>query len=657
MRSTILKRIFIFVALLNCGLFYAQEYEYTFKNYDWNQQSAIEIPEQYKNEKEVILERIIKIEIAVAGKNVKQYRLMHDKIYINSDDAIERNNKIYIPFGQNETVLTNKARVILKNGKTITLDKNDIKEEIDEEKGVKYNYFAINGLEKGAVIEKFFVLEESPDLNGKTYKMQGQYPIVDLNFEMIYPEHLVFKTKNYNNLTEPIIDTKKFDKKSVLSISEKNIAALANDEQYSNWDVKLKLFRYKLNGNTYNGANNLYNFKEFATNIYERLNPELDKKGLKAVEDFCKTIPKSNDLEDQIWNIENKIKKTIAFGKYIDQKETLLEVINSKQASEIDILKLYLAVFKNFKIENNVVFTSSRYNIPFDKDFESYENLNDLLIYFPTIKKYLTPTEIEYRIPLFPSILANNNGLFLKEKLFAGVAMGISEMGFIEIPGSEITHDFMDITIDFTKDIENPSISSRIAFGGYAALNFQPIKDFASAEQYKTMLKSVAENYTVETEYQTLTTENDGTDFVGKKPFVMNVTFEGKDLIQKAGENYLFSVGQTIGRQMEFYQENKRVLPVEIDYPHYYTRTLKIKLPKGASVKNLDKFNMDFKTDINGKTEAAFTSKFKQENEEITVENTEFYNIINYPLSTFESYKAVLNAAADFNKIVIIVTK
>ena len=72
MKSTILKSIFIFVALLNCGLFYAQEYEYTFKNYDWNQKSDIEIPEQYKNEKEVILERIIKIEIAVAGKNAKQ---------------------------------------------------------------------------------------------------------------------------------------------------------------------------------------------------------------------------------------------------------------------------------------------------------------------------------------------------------------------------------------------------------------------------------------------------------------------------------------------------------------------------------------------------------------------------------------------------------
>jgi hypothetical protein len=37
-----------------------------------------------------------KIEIAVAGKNAKQYRLMHDKIYINSDDAIEITKFIFL---------------------------------------------------------------------------------------------------------------------------------------------------------------------------------------------------------------------------------------------------------------------------------------------------------------------------------------------------------------------------------------------------------------------------------------------------------------------------------------------------------------------------------------------------------------------------------
>ena len=650
------KSIFTSLILLCTSLMFAQEY--SFKNYDWDEkETKVEIPEQYKNEKEVILQRTTKIEIVVVGNNAKQYHLLHEKIYINSDDAIERNNKIYIPFSLDESVLLNKARVILKNGTVIHLDKKDIKEDVDQEKGMKYNYFAVNGLEKGAVIEKLYVLQESPEFTGSTIKMQDDYPIADLRFELITPNYLIFKTKSYNGLSESVIDDKSIPNTIVLSVSEKNIPALDNNENYSNWNLQLKLFRYKLDENLMNGGRNLNNFKGFSTSVFDRLNPELDKKDQKALEDFCKTITKSNDLQEQIWNIENKIKKTITYDKYIDNKETLSEIIHSKQANQTDILKIYLAVFKKYKIENNVVFTSNRYKIPFDKEFESFENLSELLFYFPSIKKYLTPTEIEYRIPLFPATLANNNGLFIKEKTFAGVKMGIGEINFIEIPGSDVTHDIMDITVDFTKDMENPLITSKISFGGYSALNFQAIKDFASAEQYKTVLKSIAENYTVETEYKTLNTENDGTEFIGKKPFVLNVAFDGKDLTKKAGENYLFSVGETIGKQMEFYQENKRTLPVEIDYPHYYTRKIKILLPKGAAVKNLDKFTMDFKNDVNGKTEAAFISKYTQKEDEIIVDNVEYYNIVNYPLAKFDEYKAVINAAADFNKIVIIVTK
>jgi hypothetical protein len=656
MKKNLLKNIFTFAAILSTSLFFAQEY--SFKNYDWNEkETKVEISEKYKNEKEVILDRTTKIEFVVTGKVAKQYHLLHEKIYINSDDAIERNNKIYIPFNLDESVIVNKARVILKNGKVIILDQKDIKEDVDQEKGMKFNYFAVNGLEKGAIIEKIYVLEERPEFTGQTIKMQDEYPIANLNFELIYPNYLIFKTKSYNGLSEPTIDEKKIENTTILAVSEKDIPALDNDEQYSNWALQLKLFRYKLEENQLNGGRNLNSFKEFATTLYDRLNPELDKKQQKSLDEFCATIPKSDDLQEQIWNIENKIKKTIAYDRYIDSKETLTDVIVTKQANQTDILKIYLAVFKNFKIENNMVFTSNRYKIPFDKDFESFENLNELLFYFPTIKKYLTPTEIEYRIPLFPIAIANNNGLFIKEKTFAGVKMGIGEINFIEIPGNDISHDIMNITVDFTQDIENPLVTSNLTFGGYSGLNFQPIKDFASAEQYKTVLKSIAENYTAEAEYKSLTTENDGTEFIGKKPFVLNVTFDGKDLTQKAGENYLFSVGETIGKQMEFYQENKRTLPVEIDYPHLYTRNIKILLPKGATIKNLDKFIMDFKTKVNGKTEAGFISKYTKKGDEILVENTEFYNIINYPLDQFEDYKAVINAAADFNKIVIIVTK
>lgn len=655
MRKILSKCILV---LLLCQVNSLIAQEYTFKNYKWEQKpEPFTAPEAYKNENEIIVSRTIKIEVVNDKNGPKQYYLLHDKIFINSDDAIEKNNKIYLPFSSNENVVKNEARVILKSGKIISLDKKDIKEEVDEERGIKYNYFAINGLEKGALIEKIFLLEEAPELNGKTFRMQDDLPILNIDFELIHPNHLVFKTKGYNNLAEANIDDKRYENKISISVKETNVPKLEDDEKYSNWKANIKHFRYKLDENLYNGSKNLYNYKEFAANVFERFNAELDKKSQKSVEDFCKSIPKSNNLQEQIWNIENKVKKTIPYNRYFDKKENLAEVIKTKQANQTEILSLYLAIFKHFKIENQIVFASNRYDIPFDPEFESYENLDELLFFFPSINKFMTPTEIEYRIPLIPNILANNNGLFIKGKEFAGVKMGIGEVNFIPIPGVEITHDVMNITIDFTKDIENPIITNEMSFGGYAALNFQPIKDFAPAEQYKEILKSIAENYTLQEEYTSLTTENDGTDFIGKKPFVLKVTFEGKDLVQKAGDNYLFSVGKTIGSQMELYQENKRMMPVEIDYPHSYLRKIKIKLPKGATVKNLEKFTMNYKTDINGKTEAAFVSDYKTQGDEIMIENTEYYNIINYPLEHFDSYKAVINAAADFNKIVILLNQ
>lgn len=644
------------VVLLLSVQSYAQDF--SFKDYHWeDKNTAITIPEQYKEEKEVVLLRNTKIELSVKGKEATQYYMIHEKKYINSNEAIERNNRVYIPFQMDESVIETKLRVIQKDGKILLFDKKDIKEEMDEEKHVKYNYFAITGLDKGAIIEKIFMLAENPELEGKTVKFQSNIPILHNEFQLITPKHLKFKTKSYNGLGEPIQTVAKDTLKSILTISADNLTGIENDEKYSNRDVKLKLFRYKLDENYFTGAKNINSYAKFTSNFFDRINPELDKKQLKIVEDFCSQIPKTDNLQDQIWNIENKIKKTLNFNKYGASIETIGEIIKSKQANKVDLLKVYLAVLKQFNIESKVVLASNRYELPFDKDFESFENLDEALLYFPAIKKYLTPTEIEYRIPFFPDNLGNNNGLFISQKMFGGVAMGISDVSFIELPSAEVTKDLMDITVDFTEDIENPKITTNLTFGGYSAINFQPVKDFASAEQYQTFLKTVAKNYTLDAEYTSLKTENDGLDFVGKKPYVMKIAFDGKELIQNAGGNYLFSVGKLIGSQMELYQENKRVLPVEIDHPHSYVRTIKIKLPKGMKAKNLDKFTMDFKTNIENKTEAGFVSSYTEKDGEITVTNHEFYNIVNYPLDKFTEYKNVINAAADFNKIVIILSK
>jgi hypothetical protein len=164
---------------------YAQDF--SFKDYHWDEKNtAISIPQQYKDEKEVILLRNTKIELAVKGKAATQYYMVHEKKFINSNEAIERNNRVYIPFKIDESVIETKLRVILKDGKVLLFDKKDIKEEIDEEKEIKYNYFAITGLDKGSVIEKIFMLEENPELEGKTFKLQSNIPIVYNEFQLIY---------------------------------------------------------------------------------------------------------------------------------------------------------------------------------------------------------------------------------------------------------------------------------------------------------------------------------------------------------------------------------------------------------------------------------------------------------------------------------------
>lgn len=636
----------------------ANAQDFTFKDYNWNEKASVaEVPEKYRNEKEVILERHIKTEVLSHNGAAKQFFLFHEKTYISTDDAVERNNKIYIPFGKSESVVLNKARVILPNGKIISLNANDVKEEIDEERGMRYNYFALNGLEKGAIIENLYILEEEPELDGYTIKMQGEFPIVSGTYELIYPDHLVFKTKSYNGLPEAQINENPEKKLGSVKVNASDIPAMDTDEKYANQGIALQMFRYKLDQNLASNVRNMYNYKEFATNFYERFHQPLDKKETKAIEQFCKGINKSSDPVEQIWNIEDKIKKTITYDRYVQSQNTLAEVIKSKQANQRDLLRFYFAVFAQMGIENNLVLTSNRYQLPFDGEFESYENLDQLLFYFPAIKKFITPTEIEYRLPLFPAGLAAQNGLFIKEKSFAGTTMGIGEVAPIDIAGPEVTHDVMEITIDFTKDLANPTVTDKISFGGYSALNFQPYKDFLPEQQYQLMLKEIAKNYTVEAEYKTLKAENEGTEFVGKKPFILETTFDGKDLVRKAGDNYLVSVGQLIGRQMELYQDSKRTLPVEIDYPHSYDRIIKILLPNGVSVKNLEKFNMDFKTEVDGKTQAGFKSEFEQKPSEIVVRNSEYYNIVRYPVESFESYRAVINAAADFNKIVLILSK
>lgn len=624
--------------------------DYTFSD------KPYQIDPKFANEEEIIIERNVKTEFVFSDNKAYEIYLIHEKKLINSDNAIERNNRVYIPVNIDANLIANKLRVILKNGKIIELKSSDIKEEIDEQTRMKYNYFAVNGLEKGAIIEKFHIIKRNPEFTGNNFFFQASYPILNASVEIIYPEHLIFTSASYNGFPKAENKLESYPNKNSLFTVNTNIPPLPNNERQSNVVKNQQRFAYKLDQNTASGVRNLYNHADYGNDLYEAYNAELSRDENKALDQLVKKFAKGNTPLEQVQNVEKYIKENIQFNRYFNTNKNLSDVVKNKQGNLFDILRLYVQVLKKQNIKHEIVLTTERFENVFDPNFESSLNFKDALFYFPEADVYVEPAANVYRAPLFDDQYGGNYGLFIKSKLFNGIEVPVSEVRIIEFPKNQQL-SVMNIAVDFSKDIAEPYLTSKIQFNGYESMNFQPAKDFADPVEYKEMLNYIGKNYTFESDVDSVVAENEGLDFVGKKPFVINVKANAKDLLTKAGPNYIFKIGEVIGKQMEMYEEKERVLPIEIDNPHAYDRTITITLPEGYKIKNPEVFNMNYELKHEGKVVADFVSTYEIKGNRLIVKNTENYDFVELPSQLYPQYQKVINAAADFNKLSIILEK
>ena len=87
-------------------------------------------------------------------------------------------------------------------------------------------------------------------------------------------------------------------------------------------------------------------------------------------------------------------------------------------------------------------------------------------------------------------------------------------------------------------------------------------------------------------------------------------------------------------------------------------RRLAIDLPAGYSARNLQDLNQDVKTGPSGTAPAYyFKSSYEQQGQQLLVTIKEGYEQVYWPKKDFESFRSVVNAAANFNKVVLILEK
>ncbi len=79
-----------------------------------------------------------------------------------------------------------------------------------------------------------------------------------------------------------------------------------------------------------------------------------------------------------------------------------------------------------------------------------------------------------------------------------------------------------------------------------------------------------------------------------------------------------------------------------------------MKVPPGWAIPDLSPLSIRKTLTMNGLVAAEFKSSATQESGVVTIEVIEYYKELHVPLAQFEDYRAVINAAADFNKRVLV---
>jgi len=637
------------------------------EKYDWEEEaSLLEIPEKHKDADEVILkDKTIIYFKYLTQNNLGESYVNHTIKFVNSDAAIDENNKIYLPFSPSVEVIEQKARVITPDGEVINMQEEDIKEATKEER--TFRYFALKGLVKGAQVESFFKLRKlAPEYDGKIEVIQEKVPKYNTEIDIVAPENLILISKSYNGLPNleklKQIEMKGSTESQVFHMRQSwdYIEPLKEEENAFRLPHTKKII-YKIDKNLLSPRTDIVSYDKIAKGLYENVDIVPDKKLSKTIQKFLKTAKlgkASKSPKQVIIALENYLKQNFSV---VEQNAAELQdiptILKNKVASKVGMLKLYCAILNHQNVNHQIVLTNNRDRHKFDKDFEAYNFLVNYLLYFPDIDQYLAPSSTFNKLGVVPYLWTNTYGLFIEPVKLGDFKTAKANVKFIEPLSSMDSSDEMFVEVSSSDGFKNLDIKYNKTATGYYAQIWQPLYDFVDEEQKKELDESQVKFLTEDLEITNIETENEGIEDFGVKPFKFKSTFKTKAFMERAGEKILFKIGELIGPQVEMYQVGERKLPVESPFNRRYYRELTLNVPKDFTVKNLEQLKFDEVYKEDGDVIAKFISNYTYENNTVKVIIEETYDKIEWSVDLFEEYRRIINAAADFNKVVLYLEK
>ena len=655
-----MMRLFFAVGLmLAINTAFAQDH---FNDYDWDDEAkSYAMPDSLGELSEVVFKKKVIREINYNENTdeLKEFIIFHKITGVFTDEAVEENNKIYLSSANSSNVLLQKARVVLPSGEVIDFDETDISTGKDEETDMETSYFAVNGLELGSTIEYMYKKELNMNDFGAVVFYQTEQPTYEYEYILAYPSFLRFASVFYGDSIVPR-ERELSDEMHALQWERKFVPAF-KEEKVAFIDANVDKFMYKLDKNVFNGRSNITNYTNVAQSVYDGYLKTPEKKEYKCLKKMYKEIGVESGAEDieKIRTIENYMKTNFVFLNFgmVDTPDPICTCLESKFGLTDANLRITAALLYEAGVDFEFVYTTSRDIYPFDENFETYDMLQNVLFYFPSVKQYMAPTERFLRLNGVPAEWTENHGLFVNKMTIGGVTSGVSEVKYIKGNKMEDNFDKMDIVVDFDLEEGSADVEYKKVLSGVYAQNYQPYF-FTASEERKEELEELMINW-ISDDLDILISKlkNIESEDIGVKPLEHEFKIRSTDFLEESGERVLFKIGALIGPQSELYEEKDRTQPVDASYNHGYFRTISFEIPEGYQVKNLDDLNIDFTYDRDGKQILAFVSKYKIEGSTVLVEIDEFYKENHFSVEEYEAYRSTINGAADFNKVTLVMVQ
>ncbi len=650
------KMLFLLLLILQCAAF-SQQFDFG-KQISWEPKPSLHlVKKQFDSAGAIGILDDRRVEYKEEGKEIVIYTTYHRIVHIKSDRGIEMFNKVYISMHSGAEVTQVKARTIFPDGRIINLDSTKIK-EIDEE-GNAYKIFAVDGIEKGAEVEYLYTIKRSFALFGSEVFQSASLPYQQVYFTLVAPQHLRFSAKGYNGFT--VSSDSLIGEQRIIKGYDADIKEL-EEEKYAERDQYLKRVDYKLSYNLVRGPEvRLYTWKEFAKKAFSFYTDRTEKedKALTGLLSQVKLdagateVQKIQALEDYIKTNFNIDKKLIAQGA-----DAIEKIIKTKAANNEGIIKLFAGILDKAGIQYQLVFPSKRSDFPIDEEIENWNRAEDVLFYFQQTGKFIAPYNIALRYPYIPSDFTETKALFLKGTVIGNFKTAIGSFANIPIEPFDQHAENMEADIRFDESLDTLIISAKQILKGYPAADYRPIYVFLPKDKQdeasKEIIKAVGKSTAI-SNIKILNTKL--TDCADNKPLVISADIKSTELLENAGNKILLKLGEIIGPQVEMYQEKPRSLPVEIPFPHVLQRKIIFHIPAGYRVKNLSDLHFDISYKENDAVTMGFTTTYSADDTTVNLFIDEVYKKVRYPIEQFEDFKKVINASADFNKVVLVLEK